>query len=663
LPTIIDALVVELSLDPSKFTEGQRRVGETLRQMHQRVAEAQRRADVSALERSRTLSNGFSGAFSGANQQLTNLSAQSRRAGASVAAGAEAGAAGFTALTSKILAAYTALKSVEGLMKSVAQTSATGANLGRIAPEIGAPTQWVAAFANAAKVAVNANPETVKEDLRSLSVDLETLRVRGEMSGRLKEMMIGGVDVRQGDTIEQLLGKLEANLASKTPQEAAMRAERYGLGRETGRFLRTGPAAVNAAVTTQMSVSTTDAQAVAYTRLQAAINSVEIAYGSMVDKLIERNRGLAAAIESFDKWLRDLQSTPEGLKSVEKALDALAAAVSVMLATMVARFVAANAVIVRTPLGALLLGAVLAYEATGGTSLPLGPVPAPMGGGEGSIGGGFVRRAWNWLTGKPKEATAPQPAPSSPGGAGPGTRDILRDHGAGTGTPAPTGGKNDVTEEKLRSFGIDPATAAALNYISHSETPQGSVMNSVGASRGVSPTQAFGYTAQGYWQMLNSNWRKYAGQLGFYPQYQNALAAPLEVQAKVAALMYKTEGPTPWMSAAGGSINAGRLRGIHAAQARATSGASSFSIIPSAEAAMPPAISSAASVAGQLVTIRAAQATATGGVGATTHNYGDVSVNVGDIHTQATDAAGVARDLGTEIRRSTLVNQANTGLE
>src|SRR3954463_2844592 len=56
-----------------------------------------------------------------------------------------------------------------------------------------------------------------------------------------------------------------------------------------------------------------------------------------------------------------------------------------------------------------------------------------------------------------------------------------------------------------------------------------------------------GFTASGYYQMINPTWRRWAKDAGVdISQYPTAMSAPKEVQRAVAEHGFKTEGFRPW---------------------------------------------------------------------------------------------------------------------
>lgn len=95
-------------------------------------------------------------------------------------------------------------------------------------------------------------------------------------------------------------------------------------------------------------------------------------------------------------------------------------------------------------------------------------------------------------------------------------------------------------------------TAQERNYLGlilqHESLGGRNVLNYMGRRQGIALDKKFGYTAQGYYQMLNTNWRRLAPGLGI--KTPNAMASSFEDQTRVAlALMREKD-------------NRGRVRGI-----------------------------------------------------------------------------------------------------
>jgi hypothetical protein len=82
-----------------------------------------------------------------------------------------------------------------------------------------------------------------------------------------------------------------------------------------------------------------------------------------------------------------------------------------------------------------------------------------------------------------------------------------------------------------------------LGLIQKYESHGQNTMNYVGQRQRLSPLAAKGYTAQGYYQILNSNWRRLAPGLGITAP--NAMAGTLEEQTLVALALLRDSGGKP----------------------------------------------------------------------------------------------------------------------
>jgi hypothetical protein len=91
---------------------------------------------------------------------------------------------------------------------------------------------------------------------------------------------------------------------------------------------------------------------------------------------------------------------------------------------------------------------------------------------------------------------------------------------------------------------MTPQERNTLGLIRKYESRGKNVMNYVGRGQGLDPTTAKGYTAQGYYQMLNSNWHRIA------PLYnikaKNAMAATDAEQTQVALHLLRHGGIGNW---------------------------------------------------------------------------------------------------------------------
>jgi hypothetical protein len=356
MPTIIDSLIVQLGFDTTGVAEGERRVTESLHKLDNQATRSAQNIESSAGKSLKSYLDRFDAHFATINKNLVVLGSQGRRSGAEVAAGANIAAEGLANITASGMAAYAAVKSVQGLIQSMSGSASYGAGIGRMAPEIGSSSRFVQDFANAAKIAVNADPAAVTADLRSLSTDLEAWHRRGIMAGRLREVMIGGVDLSSDDTVESAMRKIEANLHAMSTTEAAMRAQLYGLTVDTGRFARQGPTAVNAAMAGVDQRHLTADQIYWLDRLQRSINQSDSAYSHLWDVIVSdfSKGGLAPALEGFSSLADHLSQDKDKLAIVETALEAVAAVAGVTVVTAVGKLVVAVNSLWATPLFRLL---------------------------------------------------------------------------------------------------------------------------------------------------------------------------------------------------------------------------------------------------------------------------------------------------------------------
>lgn len=649
MPTIIDSLIIELELDPAKFSRGQRQATDSLRRMEQE-------ADRSARGIGDAGSKGFAVFFANidknfgqANKHLADIAAQSRRAGRTIADGGREGAAGVTSLTAAALGAFSAMKALQGLYREVTSTAAGGAAIGRITPEIGARSPWVQQFANAAGIAVNANPQAIMEDLRSLEVDLQTFAKRGELSGRLREMMIGGVPVSQSDTVESLVAKLERNLGAMAPEERAMRSQRYGLSRDFGRFAGTGSRGVDAAMAQTRDRNLTEEQIKQLERLQRAENQVAQAYTHLWQTITAdlSRSGLSAALEGLSSLMDGLSHNKTELRLVEVGIGVVATATGVTLVGAIGRLIVSLNALWAVPAWRALVW--MAGGAAGGAGLLrfLGPVGAFIAGmapssagndkevaAERQLFGEAKKRAGGGGGGSAAEKEAYDFFVSkgwSPAQAAGIVARLHAESGLNPGSVNQTGHRGYAQWDRarwsrfLQMYGGDTSASKQLEYIhwelTHSEAAAGNAIRSAktpfeaGAAmeryeRAGEPAFALGAAqkAQGVFDRHNVG----GGQNG---------QGEFNDRVKNAYWQYNREHPDATLS--WGEF----LQQLQAARARQQAGATA----------------------------------------ATTNNdVSNSSTSIGSItvHTQAKDADGIAGSIGGALRRrNVVVNQANTGLE
>lgn len=635
MPTVIDSLIVQLKLDPNLFNQGQRQALNQLRQFQQQAQQATNQLNTGVGARLRQFFANLGAPLQGINQQLNNLSNQSLRTGSQVASGANVGAAGLTNLASAGLAAYAALKSVQGVLSSIQNATNRGSELGRRAPELGVSTGWASAFARAANAATGVDIEAVYAEQEADRNFLKNWASGQNVDrGRINELQKAGINVSPTDTLEQFQAKAGKRFHEVSQRDPGLsRAYQLGTGFGVrGRFIAQGNDAVNAQVAAQP--GTTEEQTKAYDRLGRSIRNVLIAYDSLVDKFIERNPGFAAALETFDKWLRDLQSTPDGMKKVEVAFTAVTAAIVASIVAVVGKFLWANTTLLRTPFGRMMLAAWAVGEAFASPGASIIPgagdpkilsAPGPRTD-AGKAGWGDVLRGflpWNWNVFKNPAASA-----TIPPAAGSLTIGQLKQHALNAGFSE-----------------ADAPIMAALSYAESRGDPNAVGDRDRGGSYGVS--------------QINANaWGPVARDALGNPQRAMELAKMVHgKQGFDAWTMYKNKEYLKYLDEA----NAAKTTNIHPLSAMASAfrplgrGAPPWASDPDTGG-----FSRGFNPSMQIAAHRRFISQISTGNSSVNHNIGDVHV-----HTAATDSDGIARDVNQALRdRLRLsVNPFNVGLD
>lgn len=249
-------------------------------------------------------------------------------------------------------------------------------------------------------------------------------------------------------------------------------------------------------------------------------------------------------------------------------------------------------------------------------------------------GGGF----WSNLLGGISSLFGGGGPPAGGGGGGGGGSGGGNHGGGGASVPDIAG----MTAKERNTLGL------ILKYESHGKN----VMNYEGLRQGIDPATPKGYTAQGYYQMLNSNWARLAPKLGI--KAKNAMAATLEEQTKVALALLRQGGVGNWADF-NPALRAALARGEDAG--RWAHGVTTGASIPDH---------------GRDAMRRSVGASGSAAVGSisndnrSSNSTSEVNIGKVDVNTQATDAVGIATSLSNALRKNmrlaTLANSANYGL-
>ena len=697
MPTVIDSLIVTLGLDPTNFTRGQKQVVQGLQTLSQKVDQT-----------NSTWNSGSKSMFSSAQafqsyaravlQGLHNINNQSRRTGLSVQAGARQGQTGLLAMASAGAAAYAAIKSIQGAYQQFTSTIEQTAGLDRLAKRVQVTTNWlsklqIAAYTSDARVPY----EDSASGVSALQTFFKRMPLGDVDTARLTGLGMLGVDITRAreeakteqdflqNILEQTAEKLAAIRRLQGAAAAQAAGEKAGFSPAMSQFLSLGGANFRQSLDRAGRTAVTPEEAETARKMSNAVADLSTAWDSFIRGVQTSHPEWTELITKFSTWLKDIKDSPAAMKEMG---DTFAfALVGTMLAAVGVFFKGITAVLAANPIGAALLGAWLANKAMTPTPEDQkgditkyfekrrggGPAPTTTWGMFKETFGG----AWDWLTGKKEQPSAV-------------TGNLVP--GVSGGTPLPSSA-GSVSGGRLTDVpvvdGMTDKERDFLRLVLKYESIGGqNIMNYKGVAQGLSPTTPKGYTAQGYYQMLNTNWANLAPGLGI--KAPNAMAGTPEEQTRVALALLRGPGGTghwigfnPKLATAWANYNQNGGGSVVASSRLSQKAEDEARIARGERTIFPPgtkfnsrgeAISSAlgnmspqerANVEASMAAIRAAQVSGKGwgtpGSG-TTHNYGDVPIGNINVQTQATDAKGISYAIGGALRQNLLASQANLGL-
>lgn len=631
MATVIDALVVELGLDPSKFTEGQRKITESMRRLEQT-------ADTSARTINRPPQN-LREQFGRLDEQLQNINLQlfrtgdiSRRTGESVAAGAGAGAVGLKNMAEAGLAAYAALKTVNGVIGQIhdATERATALNWNTFFSGFQGGVKGLDTFAKAIHESTNVPQQQVWSGIQNAVQKAVTYK---QYSGQWPQEFteLGRIASRSGVNIdfnlleqgripeffEQLRGAMHVNGGAQGPLiMAAMNAAGLSsfapwvsLSRNQANAAtkRAGESAVGEDVTKELG------------RLGEAARHTQNAFETLGEKIVESmsEHGLRSAIEGAGSLYNALGQDKKAVDELSVAVAAFAGGSALLLISGIGKLLTGMSLIggLSTIFKRLFPGLAIG---SGLSELGIFTPPIPHYGeteedrllknapgrrpGEqvtlGQILKGYL--PWNW-----QSAAAQQPPPQQSSGGfwttfgkwWRGENSVSGAVGMPGEIPTPGRARRNLEYGPRGAEGLptqmpaggDPKLWAAFRYISHSEGAEDNPYNS---KHSLAPNY---FTASGYTQFVKGTWQDAAKAGGVdLNKYPEALMAPPEEQFKAFSGFVNKYGFDKaiqhWGWGAGGSMSPAKiaqLRGIMANTSSTPLTSTGGGLIPSASAATP----------------------------------------------------------------------------
>ncbi|HZT88315.1 MAG TPA: phage tail tip lysozyme [Stellaceae bacterium] len=401
MPTIIDALVVELGLDPRGFVEGQRQAIESLRRFERGADRSSRRIEETAGQRIARFFTGLRRPLDDTQKGLRDLSNETRRHGVAMASGIDAATVSFQNLVKAGLAAFAALKAVQGTMRDLAATSERTVGTGLAAMRAGTGVGFTSRVALAAQSLTGADPAATEAAVASIRQSVERAKAGLGWDAVMDTLARLGVDISA--PVEDIVTRqLPAALRRRTLPEAIAFGSAMGFDQRLVEALRKGPQQFQAAMQQAGLFAVTPEQFAAIRQMTLDLQSVDRAWQSLNRTVLaDVSPTLGALAQRLRDVLAQLQNSPAALKAVEAAAVALGSA-----ATLSALTKFATAVLGVAGAAATLATAIAAIGMVAGSNkavsdklplwkrlalaLGLGPVGALFSGGM-TIG--------NWLSG------------------------------------------------------------------------------------------------------------------------------------------------------------------------------------------------------------------------------------------------------------------------
>lgn len=558
MPTVIDSLVVELRLQSAQFASEGRQATTEFTRMQQQVQRASQTIGQAfsrggAAQRStREFLSTFENQLDALALMVNNLGNQTRRTGRDIEGAGKTGAAGLFSLGAAALSAFAALKAVQSVVKSIGDSTNSVAQGNRADWAGNLNPEWRQRFEQYAYRADRVPIETTRSTLVSFAQKIEAFQ-RGERIPEFGELARIGINFNQRP--EQVVEDLAKASQGREGANITGWLTSAGFG-PLARTIGRGPQALQQGMAQSGATILGPDQRKNIDELWQAVNRFDIAWDSLTQKIIAANPEWAKWIDEISKFLERIQNDTDAIGKLSLGVDALAIAIGATLVKAVWAFskavLGASAEIATSPLGQLLLGGYAGYKLLEkGLDIQKNPPTLPAGAENdptddtGTFGmlPGLVKRGWNWLTGPTRKGgergmTAPIP-PAAGGGASGG-------FGAGFGGRGHSGNAVEVPDIP----GMTPSEKNFLGLVLQHESMGGqNVMNYVGKAQGLDPTTAKGYTAQGYYQMLNSHLHGPLGESLGLSGASNVMALSLYDQTRLAlALSRQPGGQGNWVN-------------------------------------------------------------------------------------------------------------------
>lgn len=646
MATLIDVLVVRLQLNTQGFSQGTRQAAQQLAAFQRQLNQT----GTMAQQTSHHLNTGLRGV-------TTN----------------------FNNLTAAALAAWTVLKTVQATLKTIAETqrsselAAYGSAMAGVRGP--SPANTYQAIANAMYLKTGAPVEATQGFMSKIARDIAGVQHFGEKpSEALLTLNRMGVAWDRGEA--EMMRQLASVMAKMGPAGAQAAGTRLGQNPLLAHALYLTGTNFDKEVDAARRTSVTEKQTKAAIELLRAYRELEKTVEHFFRSLLEDNEFLVTIIRTFDRWLKQLMDSPEAMNVLKLAVEALAYAFGFTLVAAIGRAVLAlSGFLLRfMPLIAAIAGALILIpdsalspelvESRKKILKMLGDaLKGDFGGFVGGMGGGDTpaqarRRAyqeWAAATGGPPAGSSEEvyrewlKDPKAMAATEKWIAENPESKFSGPATGPATPGRNRVSVPRVDGMTEDERNFLGL-VLQHESSGGQNILNYEGRARGLDPRARTGYTAQGYYQVLNSHLHGPLGQSLGLSHYSHVMELSLVDQTRLALALSRGPGGR------GHWIGNDRWRGNAALRAAVARG-------DRARPGPDEAIN-----ASQIPPIPNPDAYRRGAtrnqVGGGTNNYGDA--NFGNIYAMIPSGANVTeygQAVTQAIRDAMVANKTNTGLQ
>lgn len=342
MSTIIDELIVTLNLDPRGFNQAQRQSIQQLRGFQQQANTTANQIQAGAGNRLVRFWQSLNKPIGQAQVNLNQLGAQSNRIGTQIAAGINQGTVSLSRLTTTALAAYGAVKTVQGAVKTLNDAISGGAETGRRAGYAGTSAGFMSRLAIGANIRENVSKDQTEQTLVGFRQMAESARQGKLDENRARFLSQLGVlnlalrnDIDPEEQQREMLRQIGERFKGMGLPQAVNIGREIGLDPGFTTALRKhGERGLESA---GAPYAITERQAEQFRKLQEAINTFTASWDALINKMIEDHPNLVVGVKSLSDFINDLKKSPEQLKAVETGLDIIVALIGVSLVSALAK--------------------------------------------------------------------------------------------------------------------------------------------------------------------------------------------------------------------------------------------------------------------------------------------------------------------------------------